>query len=72
MSSVPNRIPELDLNKDKDTKVLYGLHSAIVYDDKNDKIHQDGGCYLLLDDTLNDDKLSDKIQTIENILFPSL
>lgn len=62
MSSVPNRIPELDVNKDKDKKTLYGLYSVYVYDDG----HQDNQFCVTLDDTLNDDKLSDKIQTIFN------
>lgn len=59
MSSVPNRIPELGLNKDKDTKTIYGLYSACVYDDGR----QDNQFCVTLDDTL-DDKWSDKIQTI--------
>ncbi len=62
MSSVPNRIPELDVNKDRDNKTIYGLYSVCVYDDG----HQDNQFCVMLDDTLNDDKLSDKIQTIVN------
>lgn len=62
MSSVPNRIPELDVSKDKDTKTLYGLYSVCVYDDG----HQDNQFCVTLDDTLNDDKLSDRIQKIVN------
>lgn len=62
MSSVPNRIPELDVNKDKDVKTIYGLYSTCVYDDGR----QDNKFYITLEDTLNDDKLSDKVQTIFN------
>lgn len=60
MSSVSNRIPELDVSKDKDTKTLYGLYSIRVYDDGR----QDNQFCVTLDDKLNDDKLSDRIQTI--------
>lgn len=60
MSSVPNRIPELDVNKDKDTKTIYGLYSICMYDDGR----QDNQFCITLDDTLDDDKLSDKIQTM--------
>ena len=60
MSYIPNKIPELDFNKDKDTKTLYGLYSVCVYDNG----HQDSQLCVTLDDKLNDDKLSDRIQTI--------
>lgn len=60
MSSIPNRIPELDISKDKDTKTIYGLYSVCVYDDG----HQDNQFCIALDDTLNDDKLYNKIQAI--------
>lgn len=58
--SCPNRIPELDINKDKDTKTLYGLYSVCVYDDG----HKDSQLCVTLDDTLDDDKLSDRIQAM--------
>jgi len=60
MSTVPNRIPELDANRDKDSKTLYGLYGVCVYDDGR----EDNQFCITLDDALNDDKLSDKIQTI--------
>ena len=59
MSSVPNRIPDIDVNKDNDTKTIYGLYSTHVYDDGHQNSH-----FITLEDTLNDDQLSDKIQTI--------
>ena len=62
MSYVPNRIPELDVNKDKDTKTIYGLYSVCVYDDG----HKDSQFCITLEDKLNDDQLSDRIQTIFN------
>lgn len=59
MSSVQNRILEMDVNKDNDTKTIYGLYGTYVYDDGHQTSH-----YITLEDTLNDDQLSDKIQTI--------